>query len=202
MAIGRARYTAFLHYLLSIIFNSLFIRPRHCTDFRAELWIGIKNLFSIRDFNFSLNFCNISQWRSAQNEICIFSSKISSQTMPYYGTMEMSLHCCGTGGRWSGRGRVLASLQRLKGRPSDLIYCEDLWLRVFKWKLYTGPVIEARPFPRKVTNLWTRDTSAEVPALRSWNFKRRRWLCKCWIFDATLHILTFGRINAFKSWIR
>lgn len=56
--------------------------------------------------------------------------------MPYYGTMEMSLHCCGAsavGGRRSvGARRLSRAFHGLKGRPSELIYGEDLWLLVFK----------------------------------------------------------------------
>lgn len=63
--------------------------------------------------------------------------------MPYYGTMEMSLHCCEVAGvAAAARARHRATPTRHRGsqrasqgwrrRTEDLIYCEDLWLRVFK----------------------------------------------------------------------
>lgn len=104
--------------------------------------------------------------------------------MPYYGTMEMSLHCCGRGCEWWGgvrgepRGRHARVTTTSKGgrRPwFTARTCGCLCLNEnYTWNSrYRGT--GARPFPHKVTNLWTRDTSAEVPALRSWKFKRSRY---------------------------
>lgn len=60
--------------------------------------------------------------------------------MPYYGTMEMSLHCCElagmalavSGGGGAGAARARHRAREGRRRTEDLIYCEDLWLRVFK----------------------------------------------------------------------
>lgn len=82
-----------------------------------QLQIVIKNLFTIRDFNFSLNFRNISLGGRREAEFAYSAVKFTSQTMPYYGTMEMSLHCCGAGVDEASQRSHVTGLG-LKGRPS------------------------------------------------------------------------------------
>lgn len=132
---------------------------------------------------FRKNFCNISSWRSTQTKFAYSAVKFTSQTMPYYGTMEMSLHCCEVAGMAS---RDSSPRQKSGGGRQRTWFTARTYACVCLNENYTRDQrFGARPFPRKVTNLWTRDTSMEVPVPSSWNFKREpaalfasaEWIC-------------------------